>query len=62
MEVQPDYVTGVELFTAVGLGVISLLALKWALDIREGYQRDKRVARFVREVIREREKNKHNDR
>jgi len=62
MEVQPDYVTGVELFTAVGLGVVALFALKWLLDIREGYQRDKRVARFVRDVVRAKEKNKHNDR
>lgn len=62
MESCTDCVTSAEFFGAIVVGITSFLALWWALHIREGYVRDKRVEEWLRWLAEEKRKKQHNDR
>ena len=62
METCADCVTRGEFFGAIVVGMVSFLALWYALRLREGYVRDKRVEEWQAMIREMQEKRRGNDR
>ena len=62
METCVDCVTRGEFFGAIVVGMVSFLALWYALRLREGYVRDKRVEEWTRWVVEEKCKKQRHER